>query len=176
MKSEAMVCEIPTPESHEVKEVYAFYGLAAYCGQVLEKGVINLLTSSHLKNIVITRKQYDGIVAKYKKKTLGGLLRDVQSMIDLPEATADVLTSALSKRNWLVHHYFYDRVPAFMTEIGRKDMINELQESTKLFQIADELTKQIYMPIFEQAGITEESLKREAEAMTDEFLESKRVD
>ena len=39
---------IPEPESHEPKEVYAFFGLTAYTSQVLEKSVLNLIVGAKL--------------------------------------------------------------------------------------------------------------------------------
>ncbi len=163
---------IPEAESYESKEVYAFYGLAAYCGQLLEKGLVNLMSTLRTEGVSITREQFDKIFASYDRLTLGVLLRDARKMIDIPLQTDQILAEALEKRNFLVHHYFFQRAPAFMTEAGRKNMIEELQGFSGLFQMADEAIKPIYRPLLELQGITEEALRREAEKMVAEFLES----
>jgi hypothetical protein len=42
--------EVPEPESDEAKEVYAFFGLAAYWAQVLEREAIHFAVAVHMAN------------------------------------------------------------------------------------------------------------------------------
>jgi hypothetical protein len=167
------VTEMPPPDGHEAKEVYAFYGLAAYFGQVFEKGMLNLLMTLHSEDTEMTLEHYDSIESSYNSNTLGQLLRHARERVGMSPNTDEVLNQALSKRNWLVHHYFVERAVAFHTENGRKDMIEELREIAELFHRADEAITSIYRPFHERRGITKESLKRDCEVMTEEFLASK---
>jgi hypothetical protein len=167
------VNEIPEPENYDVKEVYSFYGLAAYCGQVLEKGLVNLVVALHTEGVTITREQFDSIFATYDSRTLGQLLRNAHTRVAISSEIDQLLSDALSKRNWLVHNYFAERAAAFMTDEGCKDMIEELRELIALFQRADDEIKPIYRSLLERRGVTDEYLEQEGKAMIARFLESR---
>ena len=49
MSSEPLMDSVPEPDGDDTKEVYAFFGLAAYSGQVLERGLLNLATIMRLR-------------------------------------------------------------------------------------------------------------------------------
>ncbi len=171
-RSDGMI-NIPEPEGNGVKEVYAFYGLAAYLGQVLEKGIVNMLVVFRSAGIPITQEQVDDLFVKYNRRTLGQLLQDARSLAAISLDVQKVLDEALMKRNRLIHHFFAEHSAAFMTESGSEEMIEELRGMAALFQEADNAIDSIYRPIMRRAGIDEEWIQREAEVLINDYLASK---
>ena len=156
---------IPEPEGNDAKEVFAFYGLAAYYGQVLEKGIIIMLVVLRSAGIPMTQGQVDDLFVKYDRRTLGWLLKEARSLVAISLDVEKVLDEALMMRNELIHHFFAEHSAAFKTEIGSEEMIEELRRMTALFREADNAIDSIYEPILRRAGIDEERIQMEAEAL-----------
>ena len=155
--------DIPEPEDYSEKEVYAFFGLAAYSAQVLEKGLVNLVVTFKTFGLPITRAQFDVIFEAHDSCTLGQLLRAARDHhIPIPDDTDELLTQALEERNYLNHDFFADHAGHFMTESGRRTMIQRLSDLASLFNGADRLCEPIYRPLLERMGVSEESLQQHA--------------
>jgi hypothetical protein len=169
------IAETPEPEGYDVKEVYAFFGLASYCGQVLEKGLVNMVVLFRCKGLVITGAEFESLFDEYDKKTLGQLLHRARNIVKIPTSVDSLLGEALQKRNWLAHQYFADRSVAFTMESGRKNMISELREITKLFKETDAAIEPIYFSVMKKMGITEERLLELMSEMKDDYLKEKRA-
>lgn len=162
--------DIPEPEGADAKEVYAFYGLAAYCAQVLEKGLVNLATGLHIDGLSITRAQFDTLFNRFDSATFGQLINAARVSIQIPSATETVLAEALAKRNRLMHDFFADNAAAFMTDRGRAQMIVELRDLVDLFQRADREVDELLEPIAIRRGLTEELINQLAAEMVEEFF------
>ena len=147
--------EIPEPDDFSEKEVYAFFGLASYFAQVLEKGVTIMVLALRCKGVRITRSEFDALYTENNKKTMGQLLQRARKLIIIPDEIDSLLDEVLLKRNWLIHHYFADRMAHFMTETGRLQMLSELQSLINIFIEADHAIEPIYKPILEKLGINE---------------------
>ena len=157
---------IPEPEDYSVKEVYAFFGLAANSVQVLEKGLVNMVVTFKTFGLRITRADFDVIFESHDSRTLGQLLRAARDHhIPIPNDTDTLLTQALAKRNHLNHDFFTDHAGHFMTESGRRTMIQRLRDLTLLFNDADRHCVPIYRPLLEQRGISEETLQKHAQEL-----------
>jgi hypothetical protein len=153
-------------ESEAVKEVYAYYGLAMYQAQCLEFQLCILLTIQNIllrKNV--TRQQYDELLGGASQKTLGNLISNLRKVIVVPDNLEFNLKEALSKRNWLVHHYFRDRAVQFCKAEGRKLMIDELDKIIDRFENLDnQLTVWAYN-LARKLNVTEEKVRKIAEDM-----------
>lgn len=157
-----------TAKDEHVKTVYAHYGLAFYLAQCLERGLasafifLDLIPQKY--RTVHTREalyaQFDAFMSLNFEKTLGGLIRNLHDATTVPPELKDKLTQALKCRNWLAHHFFWERVDEFMSDSGRNSMIHELEEAQKLFQITDDLLGQTIKPIREKHGVTDEILEK----------------
>jgi hypothetical protein len=162
--------EIPEPSDCGEKEVYAFFGLASYSAQVLEKGITIMVVAFRCKGLRITRSEFDTLYAEHNKKTFGQLLVRARKIISIPDDIDSLLEEALLKRNWLMHHYFADRAAQFMTETGRRQMLSELQSLIRIFMEADRATEPIYMPILQEFGVTEERIEILIRDMVKDYL------
>jgi hypothetical protein len=162
--------DVPEPEGTDTKEVYAFYGLAAYSAQVLEKGLVNLVAVLHTDGLFITRAQFDTLFARFDGETFGRLVREARTKIQIPAQIEALLADALVKRNKLAHHFFADNAAAFKTERGRVEMIVELRALVDLFQRADRQVDALLEPFALRLGLTEERINQLASEMVEEFL------
>src|SRR5437870_5100015 len=99
----------PTPESEgsEAKEVFAFFGLAAYHAQVLEQELILFALILHLSGRTgITQAKVEALFESLSVRTFGQLLREARTLTPIPVDLDDRLTEALRRRNDLTHDFF----------------------------------------------------------------------
>jgi hypothetical protein len=151
--------------------VYAHFGLAIYCAQCLEHGLVNAfiyldLIPNHPRPVPSTeawQRSVDGFMDREFEKTLGQLIRKLGEITSVPPGLASRLDNALRQRNWLAHDYFRERATGWLTEEGRNQMVSELQECQRLFLEADKLLDATFKTVRERHGFTEERLQREYE-------------
>ena len=61
---------VPEPEGTDAREVFAFFGLCAYRAQVLEQGVVNLVTVLHARGLTrVTRQAIENAFDTAERKT-----------------------------------------------------------------------------------------------------------
>lgn len=163
-QSESMVLknkpEIPEPDYDDPKEVYAFFGLAAYAAQVLERGVIFLALELHLNDSdTFTEDVLDSLLAGLEEKTLGQLIRGIREM-GFPSAELEnQLGETLRLRNELTHRFFWDHAEDLMTDSGRREMIDRLRSMIGKFQDADVQTSRTMFKVSRRTGFTEEAVQ-----------------
>lgn len=158
--------EIPPIESSCEKEVYAFFGLAAYCAQVFEHAALNLALVLRLPGIdAVSQDLFDDLYASLEKHTLGRLFRAAKVKVDISESDLNHIEEAVELRNILVHHFFKTHAEDFVSELGRLEMIKELQLIISKLKQADTLMENIYSPLWKMYGVTDQFIEREMEAM-----------
>ena len=154
---------VPEPVDYSEKEVYAFFGLAAYSAQVLEKGLVNMVVTFKTFGLTITRAEFDVMFDAHDSRTLGQLLRVARDRhIPIPDGTDRLLGQALEQRNYLNHDFFADHAGHFMTESGRRVMIQRLSDLISLFTNAERNCEPIYRPLLERMGVTEQLLQKQS--------------
>jgi len=155
----------------EVKEVYARFGLALYCAQVLEHGIVNALIVVDLipsrRHRVRSIEEWESLLDSYADShfalTMGKLVRDLRSVTPVSPDLEDLLGQALAKRNWLAHGFFRERATEFMDSSGREQMLTEIDECRAVFEAADQLIEVVLGPLRAAAGITDEIVERALE-------------
>lgn len=125
-------------DTEEIKEVLATFGAAALAAQSLERQLaITLATALAPDGRVQSVQQYDELLQAYFHRTAGQLGNLVNgsgsALLDLKED----IKQAVQRRNFLMHHYFWDRAVAFTSSEGRKQMIEELSDIRNLFEAVD---------------------------------------
>lgn len=159
--------QAPTYTDQQVREVYARFGLAAYCGQCVERQ-IGLMLATMYGNRFFSLKPDDrdsAFEAEFAK-TLGKMANDLSERLDLPSAFEGRLRHAVNRRNWLMHAYFWDRSVTFTNVAGREDMIVELQELVDFFSGFDDELKQIHQMWLDSVGISKKRIKEELNRLT----------
>jgi len=131
----------PEPETGDEKEVYAFYGLASYNGQVAERGLMQLALLLRLKRKPnTTRASYDQEYQALAKQSFGQILTELTRDQTLNDELRMLLQKALGLRNHLTHHFFWEFAQEWFSQDGRLLMIEKLREATALFcEVSDKV-------------------------------------
>lgn len=155
-----------------VQRLCAEFGLAVYLAQCLEHGIVNALLLTdlvpHQGKTVRSAEEWsskvDAFLDQKFEHTLGRMIRELQNVTSVPAELETLLSEALRKRNWLVHHYFRERAEHFVSASGRDRMIGELEEVQQVFLDAGVAIETVVKPLREKYGYTERML---AEAFND---------
>lgn len=156
--------------NYQVREVYAQYGLASYLGQVMEKGVVSLLTLHAVVTLPgPTQQSYDVHFEEFARYTLGRLVVAVEKAFPAEVETIAALRLALPIRNALAHDFFWDRAAEFMSFSGREAMLAEVLSMHEPFQSADELVDALVKRVAAQGGIDPDQFEAKLSAAVDEL-------
>ncbi len=147
------------PESYRIREVYAYYGLTMYHIQCLERTLAMLDATVYNSNADhITKSQFDSILERNFKKTLGQLIFTIKKAVDLPDNFEKKLSDALEERNFIAHHYFWARAMKFSHTRGQEEMIAELSRLSVYFQNMDNELDLVLRKWMNAKGITDNTI------------------
>ena len=162
---------VPVAEGSDVKEVYAFYGLAAYQAQVLEKALVNLVVALSADGVPIQRGHFDTLFDRFDPRAFAQLAGAAGARVAVSEPAQQLLAEALRRRHNLAHQFFVDHSGAFTTDEGRTLMIEELRVLAELFQHASAEVEKMYLPLLVKHGMTEERIRQLTDEMLARFVE-----
>jgi hypothetical protein len=166
----------------EAKEIYAHYGLAIYCSSVLEHGAANALLVLELfegRGGAKTKTEWESLVDKHYEesfaRTLGQLIKRLSEHHAATVSTlVPDLKNCVTKRNFLVHHFWREHALHWFTSEGRAAMAAELEEARELFSSTDKKLEAVIEPIEKQRGVTDELIRAMREAEMREALKGPR--
>ncbi|MCO7255851.1 hypothetical protein KSI86_16975 [Dickeya oryzae] len=152
--------------SEHCKEVYAYFGLAMYRAQCVEQSIVQLLIffDFFIKNVPAfsTRDKWEEGFDRFDKelseKTMGQLLNLIRKLEILDKDIEVILSTALKKRNWLAHSFFFEHALDFISENGRNNMIKELNNSIDVFNSVEDILNPISHNAALKYGLTDEVL------------------
>ena len=157
------------PESEHIKEVYAYFGLAMYHAQCLEKQLVMILATKYGPGPTrITRTEFDSIFEELDSRTLGQLVSEIKNLKALSNEEEKLVKRALETRNWLAHRCFWERATDFMSESGRASMISELQDASSLLETQDRFFTKKTREWAEPYGVTKQLIDRVLERLVSE--------
>ncbi len=124
------------------KELYAAFGLVMLQSQCIERNLAMLLVAAQAGDASsICSPCLGNLYDKAFKKTLGQLLALARQKISVSADLDLRLISALEKRNFLTHNYFWERTSEIQTVVGKAKMISELKKiSREFYELDMELT------------------------------------
>lgn len=126
------------PESKRIRDVYAYYGLAMYMAQNVERGLSMLLALEGLST-GMTAWDFDARLAENYQSTFGDLVsKFLSSFHGASSELSARLQHANEQRNALAHHYFWDRGIQFLSPDGQMAMIVELSQIKADFESLDD--------------------------------------
>src|SRR4051794_27853457 len=101
------------------------FGLAAARASLFEMVLVSILLAIKKgKGEITTPEEFEQFQEQLQKKTTFGILiKDVKAVVPITPDAETVVTEALNRRNFLMHHFFRDRAFAFSTAEGRKQLI-----------------------------------------------------
>lgn len=149
-------------DAQQRREVFARFGLASYHAQCIERQIAILLAATHNPEFLRVRPESrDHFFDREFAKTLGRLAKDLAARVQLPDDLESTIAGAVTKRNWLTHHYFWERAGWILTSDGREKMIDELQEAADFFGALDDDLTAIGLEWFERVGGSRDAIERE---------------
>lgn len=136
------------------KEVFAWFGSAAYYAQCVEiELIIARLLPTHCGDNEPTAEDYQRIESE--KRTIGNLVEFLHQNGKLNKEEKTLFEICTKHRNFLFHEYWYHRSSFLMTPSGCQKLVTELQEISERFKRANEKAMAISRRIRAQAGISE---------------------
>ncbi|MFI9544149.1 hypothetical protein ACIHAR_09455 [Streptomyces sp. NPDC052016] len=147
------------------KTVYALFGLAIFKANVLEHTLVNTLA---MARIITAEEQGERLIrdpwAQGFKDMMGKLIKRAEPYVSAYPEVVDDLTSSLKRRNFLVHHFWRERIQEMVDESSRAKLCADLKADCRLFTQTDErLTERVFDPLARQRGITPEMIQAQFE-------------
>lgn len=153
---------IPTPDFDDPKEIYAFFGLAAYHASLLEASFINWTVALRLGGMTAaTRHDFDSAFEYSEARTLGQLLGVTRTFTAVPKDLDGLLAESLVARNRLIHRFYREHAQNLIHLEGQKLIIGELSSMIELFQRADSFVTPLYLSLWAHFGVDEAMIEQE---------------
>jgi hypothetical protein len=146
-------------QSELIKEIFARFGTAYYESEVLHRGLCNIyaLTTFETPESA-TRPRVDEKLAYSYSLTLGHVIKETKHLF--PAGIQEQLDLALSKRNFLAHHFWFERNHMMFDKQGLLQLRNELVELADFFDSLDQTISDFIQPICKKFGITDEMIQK----------------
>jgi len=153
-------------DAREIKEVSALFGRVVFFIQAFERQLgITLATVCLSDPDTFTREQYDALLSKNFKKTLGQLFHKMRDDLHIADEIKQEIEAALQLRNFLIHNYFWERMLQFNTSSGRQAMLEELYHACTIFHDVDSKVEAITKAWAAKRGVTEQVYAKELEKL-----------
>jgi hypothetical protein len=144
--------------SELIREIYARFGLAYYMSECLHRGLcIFLAVGTFEKADGVTQPRVDEKFAYAFSRTFGQAVQELERY--LAKDLFEELDGAVEKRNFLAHHFWFERAHLMFSEAGAREMIDELDDLSEEFERLDEKIEALCRPKHTELGVTNELLK-----------------
>lgn len=143
------------------KSVFAWFGTAAYHAQCFEMELRSTaLLWFRLMQPAASPDQVDGEDGRLVRKTMGQLLKELESAGLITTGASKELNLVLKKRNYLMHGFYFKNAACFKTSASRDAVIAELQSLSDEFKIADDATSELTKRLQRKLGWSDEMIER----------------
>jgi hypothetical protein len=145
------------PNGDEFRELFARFGRAYYFADVLHRGVLNLCALCRVSDRgPVTRLRVEEHLRDAFKLTLGQAMTLVRS--HFASSVAEQLEEAVERRNFLAHHFWYERAHLMVSADGVEEMTSELDTLADLFERLDAEVETVFAPLLARLNVTPEML------------------
>lgn len=142
-----------------IKEVFAQFGAAYYHSEVLHRGLCNVYALATFEKAEdITRPRIEEKFSLAYSLTLGQIIEKTKEI--LPDNLQQQLKVALDSRNYLAHHFWFERCPSMFSEQGLLNLRQELIEFSDLFAEIDEEIAEWHKTTRLAFGITDDLIQQ----------------
>jgi hypothetical protein len=146
------------PTDDLVREMYARFGLAYYHSEVLHRGLCLILAVSDLpRKDLITRPRIEEHLAHAFSLTLGEVIAELGGRI--PAEFSSRLEEVREKRNFLAHHFWFERAHLMLQADHVRQLIHELDGYTAFFSRIDEETSAWFTERRRELGVTDDVVR-----------------
>src|SRR5262249_11750533 len=150
------------PDDDLIREVYARFGLAYYQSECLHRGLCIVLAMTGLPSRdLVTRPRVEERLAQAYSLTLG----DVAGKLDgvLPSELASDIHTGVATRNFLAHHFWFERAHLMFSVDKVRQLISELSGYAEMFDWLDARVEEWSAPTLLRLGLTDELLQESLE-------------
>ncbi len=146
------------PNDDLIRELYARFGLAYYQSECLHRELCFIFAWSGLPSPdLITRPRIDERLAQAYTLTLGDVAIKLEGV--LPTELMGELQEAVEARNFLAHHFWFERAHLMYSVANVHQLIAELDRYAEKFDRLDTLVSEWKEPKLRQLGLTEKLLE-----------------
>ena len=147
------------PDAELIKEVYARFGLAYYESECLHRELCMILAfTSFQSKLNITRPRIEEKLVHAFSLTLGQV-KDALKHI-LPDVLNSKLEYVVEQRNFLAHHFWFERIHLMFSIKGLRQMLEELSILSESFSKLDEQVSDYSKSKLHQFDLTDEMLQK----------------
>jgi leucyl-tRNA synthetase len=165
-------------EDADLTQLFAHFGRAVFmCNAVEAMLTATLLQIDFMKRVRdefvkteganFDRGKYERDFDQYQNEqfaqTMGTLKKRINQLSNFDDKLKERISQATDRRNFLVHHYWRESSARFLTEAGRKRMIDELSNDCAAFEKLEQDIKDATKPDRTALGIKEEELDARVE-------------
>lgn len=159
-------------ENEKLDEAMRLLGMASFMGQCLEYSLVSLFAVAHAGERGGWPIRVREIMNTRYSQTLGGLVRDAATKLDLPVALCDQLEDALIKRNWVTHHFFREFGAMAFSQTRTSEAISRLKSVWPILERVSDKVHDIVVQRFAQQGRTEEQIEQGIEKALQDYLDN----
>jgi hypothetical protein len=161
------------PDADLIRELYARFGVAYYQSECVHRGLCMILAWSGLPSPdLVTRPRVEERLAHAFSLTLGDVAAKLEAV--LPAELNGELQEAVKMRNFLAHHFWFERAHLMFSVDNVHNLITELERYADVFDRLDNELDEWSKSKRQELGLTEEvlenSLKRILAGESDEPL------
>jgi len=143
------------PDDDLIRGVYAKFGLAYYQSECLHRGLCTILAWSGLPSRdLITRPRVEERLAQAFSLTLGDVTTKLEGV--LPAELSGDLQEAVDRRNFLAHHFWFERAQLMFSVENVRQLLAELDRYAQLFERLDIRVSEWSEPKRRELGLTDE--------------------
>ncbi|GAI83598.1 unnamed protein product, partial [marine sediment metagenome] len=147
------------PDAELIKEVYARFGLAYYESECLHRELCIILAfTSFQSKLNITRPRIEEKLVHAFSLILGQV-KDALKHI-LPDVLYSKLEYVVEQRNFLAHHFWFERIHLMFSTKGLRQMLKDLSVLSELFSKFDEQVSDYSKSKLCQFDLTDEMLQK----------------
>jgi hypothetical protein len=145
------------PSEYEIKELNARFGRAYFFADVLHRGLCNLYALAQLPpEGPVTQPMVEENLAVAFGATLGWVWQRLRDRFS--ENDAVLLAAAVKTRNFIAHHFWYERNHLMFSTEGCAAAVAELDSAVDLFRHADALADPQVSALASRLGVTQDAL------------------
>jgi hypothetical protein len=150
------------PDDELIREMYARFGLAYYQSECLHRGLCIAFAWAGLPSLdLITRPRVEERLAQAFSLTLGDVAARLEDV--LPAELADQIRAAVATRNFLAHHFWFERAHLMFNASHVRQLVSELDAYAEMFDRLDARVDEWSEPTRQRLGLTDEVLQASLE-------------
>jgi hypothetical protein len=143
------------PNDELIHDLFARFGLAYYHSECLHRDLCMLWACSELPSpMLITQPRVEELLSRAYALTLGEVIGKLEGV--LPHELWENALIAADRRNFLAHHFWFERVHLMFNIETTRQLIAELDDDTQFFDKLDSRVSEYSKSVWERLGVTAE--------------------